>query len=206
MLACALVGGIILALFSMYKSRSHKSFYIATTLLPVATASVIALVNGNIGYGVAIAGAFGLVRFRSAQGNGREICTIFIAMGSGLAFGMGYITYGLIFVVFSGLVLLVLSHFNIFEPKMNRVEKTVRITIPEDLDYRDVFNDVFEKYLVSQELIRVKLSNMGSMFVLTYEAKFKDIRDEKNFIDEIRCRNGNLEVMVSRREFEETML
>ena len=196
-LLSSIIIGAIFSFMCYIKSTSTKSFFIATALIPVSVAMVIMLVNGNIGAGIAVAGAFSLVRFRSAQGTGREICIIFIAMASGLALGMGYIAYSLIFVLVSGAILILLQLTKILEPKFDLVNKILRITIPEDLNYTDAFEDLFCKYTKNHTLLKVKTTNLGSMFQLTYKVCLIDLKKEKEFLDELRVRNGNLEVMIN---------
>ena len=196
-LGVALVLGIIISMFSYYKGKSSKSFYIANAILPMAVAMVIMLVNGNIGVGVAVAGAFSLVRFRSAQGSAREILVIFISMATGLALGVGYIAYASIFAIVAGISLILFGKIKIWDKK-TASENYLKITIPENIDYVTVFDDLFEKYTSKYELLKSKSSNMGSLFILTYEIELKDKKDEKKFIDELRCRNGNLEIQMSK--------
>ena len=198
-LAVALIAGVIFTILCSIRSTSSKSFYITASLLPMAVAMTISLVNGNIGVGVAIAGAFSLVRFRSAQGSAKEICIIFISMASGLAFGMGYIAYGVIFLIVSSLSIILIEKLNIF--RINTKEKLLNITLPENLDYNNMFLDVFDKYLDKYELIRVKTTNMGSLFKIKYKIILKNSSDEKMFIDDIRVRNGNLEVCIEKTDF-----
>lgn len=198
----SLLLGIIYSFICSIKSKSSKSFYISTSLIPLAVAMVIMLVNGNIGVGVAVAGAFGLVRFRSAQGSAKEIVQIFIAMAAGLALGVGYVAYAIIFTLIAAICLLLFDKFNVFEKKINNADKVLKITIPEDLDYNEVFNDLFARYLKTSELIRVKSVNMGSMFKLTYNITLNDYKLEKEFVDQLRCRNGNLEILVERTDFQ----
>lgn len=200
-LAVALVAGAAFATLCFVKTRSTKSFLVATALLPMVVALVIVLVNGNVGAGVAIAGAFSLVRFRSAPGTAKEICIIFVAMASGLAFGMGYIAYGVIFLLVSGAFLLLAELLNLWEKKPALKEKHIRITMPEDLDYTNVFDDIFEKYTEKYELVKMKTTNMGSMFRVEYNVVMKDPAKEKEMVDEIRIRNGNLEVAVQRTDY-----
>lgn len=200
-LGVALLAGIIFATMCFYKTRSTKSFLMATALLPAVVALVIVLVNGNIGAGVAIAGAFSLVRFRSAPGTAKEICIIFISMAAGLTFGMGYLAYGAVFMIAAGAVLMLCETFKIWERKPVLKEKNVRITIPENLDYTSVFNDVFDKYTEKYDLVKIKTSDMGSMFRVDYHIVMKDITKEKEMVDELRIRNGNLEVIVQRTDY-----
>lgn len=199
-LAVALALGAILAVGYTVKSRYTKSFAITLAILPAVVCVVIMLVNGNIGAGVAVAGAFSLVRFRSAPGSAKEIVAIFIAMCVGLLVGMGYIAFAVIFTVIMAVILLVLNILKIWNKKTLPKEKTLRITIPEDLNYTEVFEDVFKEYTQSWESVSVKTTNMGSMYKLKYNIVLKDIKKEKEFIDELRCRNGNLEIMLSNRE------
>ena len=205
-LGVALVMGIIFSFMSYYRSKSTKSFLVATSLLPLVVALVIILVNGNIGTGIAIAGAFSLVRFRSAPGTAKEICVIFIAMAAGLAFGMGYLAYGAIFMLVAGTALMIFEKINIWETKVDVTEKIVRVTIPEELDYTEVFEEVFEKYTTRYEIVQVKSINMGSMFKVYYQINLIDAKLEKELIDEIRVRNGNLEVSVQRVDYKRSEL
>ena len=142
-LALSLVCGVAFACLCWFRSRSSKSFLISTALIPAAVTLVISLVNGNIGAGVAIAGAFSLVRFRSLPGTAKEICIIFIAMASGLAFGMGYILYGFIFALGSGVILIACSLVGIWDRKSYGKERILTVTIPESLNYNEVFDDLF---------------------------------------------------------------
>ena len=192
--------GLVLALAYAFKARYTKSFLVTMATLPAIVCVVIMMVNGNVGAGVAVAGAFSLVRFRSAPGSAKEIAAVFLSMGAGLICGMGYLGYASLFTVIMALILVV---YNILDNKRigeGTLRKTVKITIPEDLDYTGAFDDLFDKYTSSHELVRVKTTNMGSMFRLTYNLTLRNAKDEKAFIDEIRCRNGNLEIMVSKEE------
>ena len=156
------------------------------------------LVNGNVGTGVAVAGAFSLVRFRSIPGTAKEISMLFLAMGTGLITGMGYIGYSFLFALILGLAFILFTRLGLVRMKPCR-EKILRITIPEDLDYNELFDDLFEKYTTHSDTISVKTSNMGSMFKLTYNITLKDPANEKEFIDALRCRNGNLEISISKQ-------
>lgn len=202
----ALVSGIILVLSYMYKTRYTKSFLLTLGLLPPVVCVVIMMVNGNVGAGVAVAGAFSLVRFRSVPGSAKEICTLFLAMGAGLIAGMGYLAFSLLFTLIMSAVLLIYNRISFGSIKNSALYKTVRIVIPEDLDYSGVFDGIFEKYCLLSELSQVKTLNMGSMFRLTYDVIFKDDVNEKEFIDELRIRNGNLEITVSKQASQVTEL
>ena len=198
----ALLIGLLIAVSYMYKSRYTKSFLITLATLPAIVCVVIMMVNGNIGAGVAVAGAFSLVRFRSAPGTAKEIGMIFLAMGAGLITGMGYIGYAFLFTIILCLVNILYSFISSKLENKNTVNKILKITIPEDLDYTGVFEDIFNEYTKSVELIRVKTTNMGSMFRLTYSVVLKSSLVEKQLIDKIRERNGNLEIVISKYESE----
>ncbi len=196
MAAAAIVTGFIYSWLMSFKIRSKKRFFIVVAIVPFVVAAVITFVNGNIGAGVAIGGAFSLIRFRSAQGSADEIAAILIAMGSGIAFGMGYIAYGVIILLCMAVIFLVLSVLPIFEHKGMSEERMLRITIPESLEYSGAFDDTFDHYLKSYENAGVKTTGMGSMFRLSFKIVMKDPTEEKAFIDELRTKNGNLEIAV----------
>lgn len=172
---------------------------VTLSLLPAIVCVVIMMVNGNVGAGVAVAGAFSLVRFRSVPGTAEEIGMLFLAMGAGLVAGMGYIAYGFLFVLLVGGVYLLYLKAG-FGGKRKDRKKTLSITIPEELNYNEAFLEVFEGFAEETELIRVKTTNMGSLFRLTYHITLKKDVNEKEFIDQLRCRNGNLEIMISSQE------
>lgn len=192
--AAALAFGIMFALTFCRKDGSSRSFRLTLILLPAAVQTVILLVNGNVGTGVAVMGAFSLVRFRSVPGNAKEIAAIFMAMTAGLACAEGYIGIALIFTVIMCAAALIAGAVKL--PRKESPKKELRITIPESLNYTDAFDDVFEKYLKDQTLMSVKTTNMGSLFRLTYTVELNDISKQKEFIDELRCRNGNLEISL----------
>ena len=197
---CALVTGLVMTLMYMYRTRYTKSFVATLAILPAVVCVVIMMVNGNIGAGVAVAGAFSLVRFRSAPGTAKEIGAIFLAMGTGLICGMGYLGYAFLFAVVLSAVSMLYSHINFGAGSKASLYKTLSIIIPEDLDYTGVFDDLFNEYTTSHELTRVKTTNMGTMFRLTYDIALKRAGVEKEFIDNLRCRNGNLEISISTQE------
>lgn len=192
----SLVLGFIIACVFKHKSNVSKSFVITLALLPAIVQMVIMLVNGNLGTGVAVMGAFSLIRFRSAPGAARDICSIFLAMATGIATGTGNIMIAVIFTFILCGVTLFYSYISFGENK--RDEKELKITIPESLDYSDVFDDIFEKYTLKCKLTGVKTSNMGSLYKLSYDIILKNQSEEKQMIDEIRCRNGNLEISCGR--------
>lgn len=197
---CSLGIGLLFAVMYMYKNRYTKSFVITLTLLPAVVCVVIMMVNGNVGTGVAVAGAFSLVRFRSVPGTAREIGILFLAMGSGLICGMGYLGYAVLFsVILSGAHMLY-NRMDFGSRRQGALYKTMHITIPEDLDYTGVFDDILKKYTSSCELVAVKTTNMGSLFKLTYNITLDEEVCEREMINELRCRNGNLEITVSKQE------
>lgn len=199
-IGAALVIGIFLALVYTYKSRYTQSFVITLAMLPAVVSMVILLVNGNVGAGVAVAGTFSLVRFRSVPGTAKEIGAIFLAMATGLALGMGYIGYAAIFALIMGIVSLLYTKLGFGQLGSANLQKNLKITIPENLDYTDVFNETLNKYTSSSRLLAVKTTNMGSLFRLSYDVTLKNKGIEKEFIDELRCRNGNLEISLGRPE------
>ena len=196
----ALVLGAVLTLCYMYRARYTKSFVITLALLPAVVCVVIMLVNGNVGAGVAVAGAFSLVRFRSVPGTAKEICMLFLAMGAGLVCGMGYLGFAALFTVILCAAYLLCNRFGLGIKTNEARYKTLTVTIPEDLDYPSVFDDIFAEYTSTHELARVKTTNMGSLYKLTYHITLRDVTKEKEMLDKIRCRNGNLEISLSRQE------
>ncbi len=199
-IGCALVIGLLLASTYMYRTRYTKSFVATLALLPAVVCVVIMMVNGNVGAGVAVAGAFSLVRFRSVPGSAKEIGAIFLAMGTGLVVGMGYLGYAILFAVVLGTVNLLYNRLDFGSRKKASLYKTVNITIPEDLDYTGVFDGLLKEYASDCELVQVKTTNMGSLFRLTYNLTLRSADKEKEFIDKLRCRNGNLEITISQQE------
>lgn len=199
-IASALLIGLVIALSYIYKSKYTKSFLFTLATLPAIVCVVIMMVNGNIGAGVAVAGAFSLVRFRSVPGTAKEIGMIFLAMGAGLITGMGYIGYAFLFTIILCLVNILYSFVSYKFENKQHLKKILKITIPEDLDYTTIFDDLFNEYTKEYELIKVKTTNMGSMFKLTYNVTLKNYLAEKDLIDKIRERNGNLEIIISRYE------
>ena len=199
-LAVSLLVGLVLAGAYTVRNRYSRSFLMTLAVLPAVVCVVIMMVNGNIGTGVAVAGAFSLVRFRSAPGTAREICAIFLAMCTGLIAGMGYLGYAVLFAVILSGVTVAYSCLDFGGKKHEERYKVLHITIPEDLDYTGVFDDVLTEYTQSHELEQVKTANMGSLFRLTYNIVLKNGEAEKELIDKLRCRNGNLEISVSQKE------
>lgn len=192
----SLILGAVIAAASMYKSTASPSFIITLAIIPAVVQMVIMLVNGNIGAGIAVMGAFNLVRFRSIPGTAKEICGIFMAMAVGLATGMGQISAAVLFTI---LILIVnIIYLTAGFGKKKKVIKELKVTIPENLDYTGIFDDLFAKYTSRSELIKVRTTNMGSLYQLFYHVELKDISNEKEMIDQIRCRNGNLDIVCGR--------
>ncbi len=196
----SLLIGLFLAFVYAFKSRYTRSFVTTLALLPAVVCVVIMMVNGNVGAGVAVAGAFSLVRFRSVPGTAKDIGTIFLAMGAGLIAGMGYLGFAVLFALVLGLCMLGYNLLGLGTSKKPCLEKTLRITIPEDLNYTEVFDDIMTQYTTHCEMVSVKTTNMGSLYKLVYNITLKDARTEKDFIDALRCRNGNLEICICKQE------
>ena len=195
-IAAALFLGIIFAMAYMYRSRRSRSFIATLAILPAVVCVVIMAVNGNIGAGVAVAGAFSLVRFRSAPGTAKEITALFIAMASGLLCGMGFLIYAGIFVLIMSFVLVLYSMIG-FGEEDNSLRKSLRIAVPENVDYGKEFDEVFSEYTTSHRLVSAKTAGMGSVFKLSYDITLKEASMEKALIDALRCRNGNLEIQMT---------
>ena len=196
-LVALILGGLITAVYT-YKAKYTKSFVLTLAMLPAVVCMVIMMVNGNVGAGVAVAGTFSLVRFRSVPGTAKEIGTIFLAMASGLICGMGYLAYACLFTVI--MVAVMFAFATIFNGKGSENEKLLNITIPESLNYTEAFDDLMKEYTDSYTLNSVKTTNMGSLFKLQFVVDLKDAKNEKAFIDALRTRNGNLEISVMKKE------
>ena len=202
-IGAAIVLGILISVTHKLTTKTTVNFLLTLSLLPLLVFAVILLVNGNLGTSLAVAGAFSLIRFRSMAGTSKELISVFWAMAVGLALGMGY-------VIFSVVITLIVSVIMFISSKIiNRKdleERKLKIIIPENLDYEEIFNDIFEKYLNKSELEKVKTTNMGSMYELQYMVSLKNGVNQKEFLDEIRVRNGNMLVMIERPELIEEVL
>lgn len=194
--AVSIILGVLSALLCKYKNQTTQSFLITIAMLPVIIQLVIMLVNGNIGAGVAVAGAFSLVRFRSAPGTAREITAIFMTMALGLATGMGYIAIAVIFFIIVAIFQIIMCTVEF--GTQNDYIRDLRITIPEDLDYEGIFDDIFDRFTKSVELESVKTTNLGTLYELRYTISLKQDVVPKEFLDEIRIRNGNLNIVCGR--------
>lgn len=193
----ALLLGAVMAAVYCFRSQHSRSFVVTLAMLPATVAVVIMLVNGNLGAGVAVAGTFSLVRFRSTPGTAKEITAIFLAMAVGLACGMGYPGFAALFALLMCAVSVLYTLTNFGGRPKAHLRRILRITVPENLDYPTVFDDLFEKYTSQTQLTEVKTTNLGSLNRLTYELTLRKPGTEKEFIDELRCRNGNLEISMS---------
>lgn len=201
-MVASLVLGILAAVVFSYKNSHSSSLAVALALLPCVVAMVIMMVNGNMGAGLAVAGTFALVRFRSAPGTAREITGLFFSVALGLACGMGFVGLAAVFFVIFAVALIILTATHFCEHGGTR---TLKITIPENLDYDGLFDDLFAEYTRSHELVRVRTTNMGTLYELTYHISFKSGDVTKEFIDAVRCRNGNLNIICS-REYERDLI
>ena len=189
--------GILIALvyiLSQKKGTYTKDYVVAVSILPAIVCLVIMLVGNSVARAFSLAGAFALIRFRSAPGSAKDIAVVFLTMATGLACGLGFIIFGAIAAVIICLVLIILSVTKFAEPKV--MNKVIKITIPEDLNYQGVFDEIFSKYASAYELDRVKTTNMGTLYELTYKLNMNDGVNEKEMIDEIRTRNGNLGITL----------
>lgn len=192
-MAAALILGLAIAIIYKQSGIHIGSFAVVLAVLPLLVSVVILIVNGNLGASVAVLGAFGLIRFRSAPGTAREIGFIFFAMAVGLAAGMGFISLAVLITMTAGIFILLLEKLQFGNPVSK--ERELRITIPEDLSYLGVFDDLFQTYTKFSHLERVKTTNMGTMYELSYRVELRNMAKEKEFIDELRCRNGNLSII-----------
>lgn len=199
----SLVIGLSIAFAAAWKARQSFSFLSALVALPVLSCMVIMMVNGNIGLGVATAGTFSLVRFRSAAGTAKEMALVFLSMVAGLIAGMGYLAYALLFAVILGGVFLMT---NLLDPAAKGLKRKLRVTVPEDLDYTGMFQQTLSAYCKDWKLLQVKTTNMGALFRLTYDVTLRDPAREKAMIDELRLHNGNLEISIAQAEMADSDL
>ena len=196
--AVSLVLGVAIAFIYMFKHSYSKSFVVTLALLPIIVQMVISLVNGNIGAGIAVMGVFNLVRFRSIPGSAKDIGSVFLAMAVGLATGMGYLALACVFTVIVAIANIVFVLSPLGSQMGERVERSLTVTIPEDIDYTNLFDDLFERFTSKHELVNTRTTNMGSLYKLEYLVTLKDARAEKTLLDAIRTRNGNLTVQCGR--------
>lgn len=191
----ALLLGVCIAVTHMKTAQTSKGFLTTLAVLPILVMAVMIMINGNLGTSIAILGAFSLIRFRSIQGKAQDLLSVFFAMMVGLALGMGHVLFAVVISAISIIAIVFFSYTHLLEP--NRYERVLKIVIPEDLDYDDVFDEIFAKYTSRAKLVKMKTMNMGSLYKLTYDIKIKHNVKEKDFLDEIRVKNCNLKVLLS---------
>ncbi|MBQ2622961.1 DUF4956 domain-containing protein [Candidatus Saccharibacteria bacterium] len=197
-LICAgvsLLLGIAIAITHMKTTQTTKGFLITLAVLPLLVMAVMIMINGNLGTSIAILGAFSLIRFRSIQGHAKDLLSVFFSMMVGLALGMGHALFATVITAIAIVAIIILTYTRLLEPDQH--ERVLKVVIPEDLDYEDVFEEVFKKYTSRSKLVRMKTMNMGSLYKLTYDVKLRHGVKEKEFLDEIRVKNCNLKVLLS---------
>lgn len=187
--------GFIYLIAYKIKNDTSKTMEVAMLILPTIISVVIIMVNGNLGVGVAVAGAFSLVKFRSIEGNAKDICLIFMVMCSGLVVGVGYIGYAIVFSIIMA-ILFVLSNILIINNKKLNYNKCLKITLPDDLDYENIFDDILKKYTNYYKVKNIKTTNLGSLIKMEYDITLKEDTSQRNLIDELRVKNGNLEIVI----------
>ena len=192
----AIIIGLVIAVCYMFRNEYSRNLVITLSIMPVIVTIMIMLVSGSIGAAIAVGGVFALTRFRSAQGTSREITQILLAMATGLTLGLGYIYITLLLVIVVEAMCIIFNLTNFGEANSKR--RTLKDTIPEELDYNELFDDLFAKYTNRAVLVKVKLKNLGTLFQLTYDITLKNVKEEKTFIDELRVRNANLDILCSR--------
>ena len=197
----ALLLGVVIAITHMKTSQTTKGFLTTLATLPLLVMAVMIMINGNLGTSIAILGAFSLIRFRSIQGQAKDLLSVFFAMMIGLACGMGHILFAVVITIIAVVAIVFFSYTHFLEP--NKKQRVLKIVIPEDLDYEEVFEEIFKKYTSRADLTRMKTMNMGSLYKLTYDITMKNGVKEKDFLDEIRVKNCNLKVLLSHPCMEE---
>ncbi len=197
----ALLLGMVIAIMHMKTSQTTKGFLVTLATLPLLVMAVMIMINGNLGTSIAILGAFSLIRFRSIQGRAKDLLSVFFAMMVGLACGMGHILFAAVITAIAVVAILFFSYTHFLEP--NKKQRILKVVVPEDLDYDEVFDDIFKKYTSHAELTKMKTMNMGSLYKLTYDITMKSGVKEKDFLDEIRVKNCNLKVLLSHPCLEE---
>ena len=199
LLAVSLLLGLAIS-WTFTRGAAHsKGFAVTLSLLPAAAATIVLMVSGSLGASVAVAGTFSLVRFRSAPGTAREICALLLAMTAGLACGMGWPLLAALFTLTLCLAYGLLMRTSFGEPRYDTLKKTLNITVPEDLAYAGLFDEIFAEYTADARMTQVKTTNLGSLNRLTYSVTLRSAGTEKAFIDALRCRNGNLEISLAQR-------
>lgn len=197
----ALLLGVIIAIAHMKTSQTTKGFLTTLATLPLLVMAVMIMINGNLGTSIAILGAFSLIRFRSIQGRAKDLLSVFFAMMVGLACGMGHVLFAVVITIISVIAIVFFTYTHFLEP--NKKQRVLKIMVPEDLDYEEVFDEIFAKYTSRVDLVQMKTMNMGSLYKLTYDITMKNGVKEKEFLDEIRIKNCNLKVLLSHPCMEE---
>ena len=197
----ALLLGVIIAITHMKTSQTTKGFLTTLATLPLLVMAVMIMINGNLGTSIAILGAFSLIRFRSIQGRAKDLLSVFFAMMVGLACGMGHVLFAVVITIISVIAIAFFTYTHFLEP--NKKQRVLKIMVPEDLDYEEVFDEIFAKYTSRVDLVQMKTMNMGSLYKLTYDITMKNGVKEKEFLDEIRVKNCNLKVLLSHPCMEE---
>ena len=197
----ALLLGVIIAITHMKTSQTTKGFLTTLATLPLLVMAVMIMINGNLGTSIAILGAFSLIRFRSIQGRAKDLLSVFFAMMVGLACGMGHVLFAVVITIISVIAIVFFTYTHFLEP--NKKQRVLKIMVPEDLDYEEVFDEIFAKYTSRVDLVQLKTMNMGSLYKLTYDITMKNGVKEKEFLDEIRIKNCNLKVLLSHPCMEE---
>lgn len=197
----ALLLGVIIAITHMKTSQTTKGFLTTLATLPLLVMAVMIMINGNLGTSIAILGAFSLIRFRSIQGRAKDLLSVFFAMMVGLACGMGHVLFAVVITIISVIAIAFFTYTHFLEP--NKKQRVLKIMVPEDLDYEEVFDEIFAKYTSRVDLVQMKTMNMGSLYKLTYDITMKNGVKEKEFLDEIRIKNCNLKVLLSHPCMEE---
>ena len=199
--ATSLILGTIVSFTHMKTSRASKNFLVTLATLPLLVMAVMIMINGNLGTSIAILGAFSLIR--SIQGDAKELLSVFFAMMIGLGLGMGHVLFSVVITFIAVVAIFFFSYTNLLEP--NKYNRTLKIVVPEDLDYEDIFDDVFKKYTTHHALVRAKTMNLGSLYKLTYEVTLRKNIKQKEFLDEIRVKNCNLKVLLSQPKLDKEM-
>ena len=197
----ALALGVVIAITHMKTSQTTKGFLVTLATLPLLVMAVMIMINGNLGTSIAILGAFSLIRFRSIQGKAKDLLSVFFAMMVGLACGMGHVLFAAVITVIAVIAIILFTYTHFLEP--NKKQRVLKIMVPEDLDYEEVFDEIFAKYTSRVDLVQMKTMNMGSLYKLTYDITMKNGVKEKEFLDEIRIKNCNLKVLLSHPCMEE---
>lgn len=194
----SMIFGCIIS-YTYYKTQSEdsyqKSLAVTLCMLPVILSVIILFVGSNVARAFSLAGTLSIIRFRSAPGDAKDIGFIFFDIAAGLACGVGLYGYGALFVILLCLFLIVLSKTKAFEPK--NVRKTLKILIPENLNYENAFDDILDRYTEKHTLTKIETVDLGSLFQLVYSVSMKENQNEQEFINELRCRNGNLSIVLT---------